>query len=109
MFHRPKAISAEPRDAPANTLGIRRIMFAVDESRTSFLRNHGAELLGRSLDGRTRTSVAEQLEPKPPKVPCTQSILHRPESCAGCCDPATVVTECLAADAIFLVREIARE
>jgi hypothetical protein len=31
MFHTPKAISAEPKDAPANTLGIRRIMFAVDD------------------------------------------------------------------------------
>ena len=35
MFHRPKAISAGPKDAPANTLGIRRIMFAVDDIRTS--------------------------------------------------------------------------
>jgi hypothetical protein len=31
MFHTPKAISAEPKDAPANTLGIRRIMFVVDD------------------------------------------------------------------------------
>src|SRR5262245_14644103 len=29
-FQRPAAISAEPRNAPPNTLGIRRIMFAVD-------------------------------------------------------------------------------
>src|SRR5262245_40184970 len=28
-FRRPTAISAGPRDAPANALGIRRIMFAV--------------------------------------------------------------------------------
>jgi catechol 2,3-dioxygenase-like lactoylglutathione lyase family enzyme len=28
MFHTPKAIRHEPRDAPANTLGIRRVMFA---------------------------------------------------------------------------------
>jgi catechol 2,3-dioxygenase-like lactoylglutathione lyase family enzyme len=27
-FHRPTAVSAEPKNAPANTLGIRRIMFA---------------------------------------------------------------------------------
>ncbi|MBQ0902494.1 VOC family protein [Micromonospora sp. U21] len=48
MFHRPKAISAEPRDAPANTLGIRRIMFAVDdiEGVLARLRTHGAELVG---------------------------------------------------------------
>ncbi len=31
MFHTPKAISAEPTNAPANTLGLRRIMFAVDD------------------------------------------------------------------------------
>jgi hypothetical protein len=30
-FRRPTAISAEPKNAPANTLGIRRIMFAVDD------------------------------------------------------------------------------
>src|SRR3954447_10761710 len=30
-FHTPPAVRAEPENAPANTLGIRRIMFAVDE------------------------------------------------------------------------------
>ena len=47
-FHTPKAISAEPKDAPANTLGIRRIMFAVDdiEDVIARLRRHGAELVG---------------------------------------------------------------
>ena len=48
MFHTPKAISAEPKDAPANTLGIRRIMFAVDdiEDVLARLQAHGAELVG---------------------------------------------------------------
>jgi catechol 2,3-dioxygenase-like lactoylglutathione lyase family enzyme len=48
MFHTPKAISAEPKDAPANTLGIRRIMFAVDdiEDVVARLRTRGAELVG---------------------------------------------------------------
>ena len=48
MFHTPKAISAGPRDAPANTLGIRRIMFAVDDidDAVARLRTHGAELVG---------------------------------------------------------------
>ncbi|RQX19813.1 glyoxalase [Micromonospora ureilytica] len=48
MFHRPAAISAEPKDAPANTLGIRRIMFAVDdiEDVITRLRGHGAEVVG---------------------------------------------------------------
>ena len=48
MFHTPKAISAGPKDAPTNTLGIRRIMFAVDdiEDVIARLRTHGAELVG---------------------------------------------------------------
>ena len=47
-FHTPSAISSEPRNAPANTLGIRRIMFAVDdiEDVVARLRTHGAELVG---------------------------------------------------------------
>jgi catechol 2,3-dioxygenase-like lactoylglutathione lyase family enzyme len=47
-FHRPTAITPEPKDAPANTLGIRRIMFAVDdiEDTIARLRTHGAELVG---------------------------------------------------------------
>ncbi len=48
MFHTPKAIRAEPKDAPVNTLGIRRIMFAVNdiEDVITRLRAHGAELVG---------------------------------------------------------------
>jgi predicted enzyme related to lactoylglutathione lyase len=47
-FHSPAAVSAEPKDAPANTLGIRRIMFAVDdiEDVVARLRTHGAEIVG---------------------------------------------------------------
>jgi catechol 2,3-dioxygenase-like lactoylglutathione lyase family enzyme len=30
-FHTPEAIRSEPVDAPVNTLGIRRVMFAVDD------------------------------------------------------------------------------
>ncbi|MFG2494939.1 VOC family protein [Streptomyces caniferus] len=47
-FHRPKAITAGPEDAPVNTLGMRRIMFAVDdiEDVIARLRTHGAELVG---------------------------------------------------------------
>ncbi|MFI6503367.1 VOC family protein [Nonomuraea typhae] len=48
MFHTPQAISAEPKPAPANTLGIRRVMFAVDDidDVIARLRPHGAELVG---------------------------------------------------------------
>ena len=46
-FHTPPAIRAEPENAPANTLGLRRIMFAVDDidDVVARLRSHGAELL----------------------------------------------------------------
>lgn len=46
-FHAPPAVRAEPENAPANTLGIRRIMFAVDDidDVVARLRRHGAELL----------------------------------------------------------------
>jgi catechol 2,3-dioxygenase-like lactoylglutathione lyase family enzyme len=47
-FHTPPAVRAEPENAPANALGIRRIMFAVDDidDVVARLRNHGAELVG---------------------------------------------------------------
>ncbi|WP_433479699.1 VOC family protein [Spirillospora sp. CA-142024] len=47
-FHTPAAINPEPQNAPANTLGIRRIMFAVDdiEDVVARLEAHGAELVG---------------------------------------------------------------
>ena len=47
-FHTPPAIRAEPAIAPANTLGIRRIMFAVEniDDVVARLRSHGAELVG---------------------------------------------------------------
>jgi catechol 2,3-dioxygenase-like lactoylglutathione lyase family enzyme len=47
-FHAPAAVSNEPKNAPVNTLGIRRIMFAVDdiEDVLARLRGHGAELIG---------------------------------------------------------------
>src|SRR6266498_4423035 len=47
-FHTPKAVRAEPEDAPVNALGIRRIMFTVDDidDVVARLRAHGAELVG---------------------------------------------------------------
>jgi catechol 2,3-dioxygenase-like lactoylglutathione lyase family enzyme len=47
-FHAPTAVRIEPANAPVNTLGIRRIMFAVDEidGVLARLRIHGAELVG---------------------------------------------------------------
>ena len=47
-FHTPPAVRAEPCSAPANALGLRRIMFAVDDldDVVARLRTHGAELVG---------------------------------------------------------------
>ena len=46
-FQTPPAVRAEPASAPANALGIRRIMFAVEdiEGVLARLRTHGAELV----------------------------------------------------------------
>jgi catechol 2,3-dioxygenase-like lactoylglutathione lyase family enzyme len=48
-FHTPPAVRAEPEDAPANALGIRRIMFTVDDIDDTVARaeTHGAELLDK--------------------------------------------------------------
>ena len=47
-FHTPTAVRGEPEDAPVNTLGIRRIMFAVDDIDDVLgrLLSQGAELMG---------------------------------------------------------------
>ena len=54
-FHTPDAIRCGPVDAPVNTLGIRRIMFAVDhiDAALERLRAHGAELIGEMRYGDT--------------------------------------------------------
>jgi catechol 2,3-dioxygenase-like lactoylglutathione lyase family enzyme len=47
-FHTPPAIRAEPESAPVNALGMRRIMFTVDDvdDVVARLRNRGGELVG---------------------------------------------------------------
>jgi catechol 2,3-dioxygenase-like lactoylglutathione lyase family enzyme len=47
-FHTPQAVRAEPGSAPANALGIRRIMFTVEDidDVVARLRSHGGELVG---------------------------------------------------------------
>jgi catechol 2,3-dioxygenase-like lactoylglutathione lyase family enzyme len=48
QFQTPKAVAGVPNDAPSNTLGIRRVMFAVDDidDTVARLRTRGAELVG---------------------------------------------------------------
>ena len=47
-FHTPEAIRFGPVEAPVNTLGIRRIMFAVDDINAvvTRMRAYGAEIIG---------------------------------------------------------------
>jgi catechol 2,3-dioxygenase-like lactoylglutathione lyase family enzyme len=47
-YQAPAAVGAEPANPPPNTLGLHRVMFAVDDLRDTVdrLRAHGAELLG---------------------------------------------------------------
>jgi catechol 2,3-dioxygenase-like lactoylglutathione lyase family enzyme len=47
-FHSPPAVRTEPQPAPSNALGIRRVMFAVDDidDVVARLLKHGAELVG---------------------------------------------------------------
>jgi catechol 2,3-dioxygenase-like lactoylglutathione lyase family enzyme len=47
-YHTPKAITPKPEIIPANTLGLHRVMFAVDdiEDTLARLRPHGGELVG---------------------------------------------------------------
>ena len=47
-FHTPPAVRGEPENAPANTLGMRRIMFAVEDIDDVVVRLQasGAELVG---------------------------------------------------------------
>ena len=47
-YRTPAAVSAGPENPPPNTLGLHRVMFAVDdiEDTVARLRAHGAELLG---------------------------------------------------------------
>jgi len=54
-FHTPDAIRFGPADAPANTLGYRRVMFAVDDidALVERMRAHGAEIIGEMRYGET--------------------------------------------------------
>lgn len=52
-FHTPDAIRFGPVDAPVNTMGLRRIMFATDDvdALVVHMRHHGAELIGEMRYG----------------------------------------------------------
>ena len=54
-FHTPEAIRFGPVDAPVNTLGLRRIMFAVEglDALVAQMRAQGAEIIGEMQYGET--------------------------------------------------------
>src|ERR1700735_1776554 len=47
-YHAPAAVGAEPENPPPNTLGLHRVMFAVDDidDTVARLRAHSADILG---------------------------------------------------------------
>ena len=51
-YQKPAMITPEPQNAPSNTLGLRRLMFAVDDIEDTIVRlkNHGAELVGEVVN-----------------------------------------------------------
>ncbi|MEU6976965.1 VOC family protein [Streptomyces sp. NPDC046371] len=48
QYHNPAVVGREPRNPPPNTLGLHRVMFAVDDIDDTIarLRPHGAEVIG---------------------------------------------------------------
>jgi catechol 2,3-dioxygenase-like lactoylglutathione lyase family enzyme len=50
-YRNPPLVAAEPANAPPNTLGLRQIMFAVDDIDDTLarLRAHGSELVGETV------------------------------------------------------------
>ena len=54
-FHTPEAVRFGPVDAPVNTLGIRRVMFTVDDidAVVAHMRGRGAEIIGEMRYGDT--------------------------------------------------------
>ena len=79
-FHTPNPIRFGPVDAPVNTLGLRRVMFVVDDidDVVARLRAHGAELVGEVTQYedlyRLCTSVARRA-----------SLSHLPSSSVKAC------------------------
>ena len=54
-FHTPDAVRFGPVDAPVNTLGLRRVMFSVEDidAVVARMRVHGARLIGETRYGDT--------------------------------------------------------
>ena len=64
-FHRPTPVSAEPKNAPVNTLGIRRIMFAVEDIEEVLSRLRAQWRRTHWRAGAVRGQVPALLRPRP--------------------------------------------
>ena len=71
-FQRPPAVRAEPEGAPANALGMRRIMFMVDDvdDVVARLRSRGAEPVGEIAQYKTSTGSASCVAPRASSSGC---------------------------------------
>ncbi len=78
-FHTPNAVRCGPFDAPVNTLGLRRVMFAVDDIDAGIaqMRDQGAELIGQ-MQYEDSYRLAFIRGPR-------ASLSHLPSSSAGAC------------------------
>jgi catechol 2,3-dioxygenase-like lactoylglutathione lyase family enzyme len=87
-FLTPAAISAEPKNAPANTLGMRRIMFAVDDidDVLARLRAHGAELVGEVVQYQNIYRLCYVRGPEGIIVALAERL--RSTTCTGARDPS---------------------
>ena len=78
-FHSPNAIRIGPVDAPVNTLGIRRVMFAVEEINEVVARllAHGAELIGEVVQYGDRYRLAYIRGPEGIIVGLAEDLSHQ--------------------------------
>src|SRR6201985_3400376 len=81
-YHTPAAVGAGAENPPPNTLGLHRVMFAVDDidDTVARLRGHGAELLGEVTQYESISRLC------PPGAPAGITV-PRPEQ-IGCPEPA---------------------
>ncbi|WP_329392694.1 hypothetical protein [Streptomyces lydicus] len=64
-FHPPKARTAEPNAPPANTLGMCRVMSAVDDLEDAIARLHSHGGRTRRRAGALREQLSALLRPRP--------------------------------------------
>src|ERR671930_248431 len=94
-FHTPPAVRAEPEDAPVNTLGIRRIMFAVDdiENVLGTLRIHGAELVGEVVQYEDQYRLCYVRGPEGIIVALAEQLKRKPQSSTPSPNPSLITTK----------------